>query len=82
MNGEPIVSPFLGTVEEVLINSTCRIYEWENLFKIRAVNGELNTVSMGLSGEIQSIEVKIGDNITPGMVLAVVKEDLIATGSD
>lgn len=82
MNKEPIVSTCMGTVEEVLINPTCRIYEWEHLFKIRAADGELEIVSMGLSGEIHSIEVERGDKVIPGMVLAVVKEDLIATGSD
>lgn len=82
MNGEPIISPCFGTVEEILIDSTSRIYEWEKLFKIRAADGKLNTVSIGLSGEMHSVEVEIGDNVIPGMVLAVVKEDLIATGSD
>lgn len=82
MNHDFIVSNVSGTVEEVAIEVHTRIYEWEKLFTVRTHNGNLETVSVGLSGEIISIEVKPGDCIIPGMVLAFIKDDLIPTGSD
>ncbi|MGG7622272.1 hypothetical protein [Bacillus coreaensis] len=82
MNHEFVVSSVSGKVEEVAIEVHSRIYEWEKLFTIRTENGHLETVSVGLSGEIISIEVKAGDSIIPGMVLAFIKDDLIPTGSD
>jgi hypothetical protein len=82
MNHEFVVSAVSGKVEEVSIEVHSRIYEWEKLFTIRTENGYLETVSVGLSGEVISIEVKTGDCIIPGMVLAFIKDDLIPTGSD
>ncbi|MCM3603493.1 hypothetical protein M3175_22630 [Robertmurraya korlensis] len=82
MNHDFVVSAVSGKVEEVAIEVHSRIYEWEKLFTIRMENGHLETVSVGLSGEVVSIEVKTGDCIIPGMVLAFIKDDLIPTGSD
>jgi hypothetical protein len=79
---EYIVSTVSGTVEEVAIEVHSRIDEWEKLFTVRTHNGILETVSVGLSGEIISIEVKPGDCIIPGMVLAFIKDDLITMGSE
>ncbi|MGI8387155.1 hypothetical protein [Robertmurraya sp. P23] len=82
MNHEFVVSTVSGKVEEVAIEVHSRIYEWEKLFTIRTENGHLETVSVGLSGEVISIEVNTGDCIIPGMVLAFIKDDLIPTGCD
>lgn len=82
LNHEFVVSKVSGIVEEVAIEVHSRIYEWERLFTVRTKNGNLETVSVGLSGEIISIEVKPGDCIIPGMVLAFIKDDLIPMGSD
>lgn len=82
MNHEFVVSAVSGKIEEVAIEVHSRIYEWEKLFTIRKEDGHLETVSVGLSGEVISIEVKTGDCIIPGMVLAFIKDDLITTGSD
>jgi hypothetical protein len=81
-NYEFIISTCSGIIEEVAIHNQSRIYEWEELFTIKKVNGSLETVSVGLSGEVYSLEVQKGDRVIPGMVLAYIKEDVIASGSD
>lgn len=82
MYQEFIMSSINGTIEEVLINIDSRIYEWETLFTIKTVDGELKTVNVGLSGKVCSLEVQKGDRVIPGMVLAYIKEDFILCGSD
>lgn len=77
-----VLSPCNGTVEKVSIKKTERIYEWETLFLIREDDGSLNVVQTGLCGEIDSLEVQVGDKVIPGMVLAYVQEDLLASASE
>ncbi|MGM7636839.1 hypothetical protein [Bacillus sp. Hm123] len=79
---EMITSPYQGIVHEVLISKEMRIYEWEPLFLIKDEAGELFPVKMGVSGEIQSLEVEEGDAVIPGMVLAFVKEELVISACD
>ncbi len=82
VNHEYIISSCYGTVEEISIDIESRIYEWEQLFQIKTVNGNMETIRVGISGKVQSLEVQKGDRVIPGMVLAYIKEDLIASGSD
>lgn len=77
-----VLSPCYGTVEMVSINNDSRIYEWEPLFQIKTVEGKVELVQTGLSGEVESLEVQEGDYVIPGMVLAFIKEDAFVTGSD
>ncbi|WP_372508825.1 hypothetical protein [Pseudalkalibacillus decolorationis] len=77
-----IMSPCHGIVEEVSIQSQLRIYEWEALFSIKKNNGKIEIVKIGISGEVESLEVEKGDEVIPGMVLAFIKEDLFVSGSD
>ncbi|KMY52752.1 hypothetical protein AC623_01085 [Bacillus sp. FJAT-27231] len=79
---ELITSPYNGVVQQVLVKEHVRIYEWEPLFMIKNDNGELLPVKVGVSGEIQSLEVQEGDNVIPGMVLAYVKEELVVSACD
>ncbi|HEY9576290.1 MAG TPA: hypothetical protein VIR64_01315 [Pseudobacillus sp.] len=79
---ELITSPYNGVVQQVLIKERVRIYEWEPLFMIKNEKGELLPVKVGVSGEIQSLEVQEGDNVIPGMVLAYVKEELVVSACD
>lgn len=79
---EIVTSPCYGTVEKVSINRDSRIYEWEPLFAIKNMNGQLEVIKMGCSGEIQSLEVEAGDKVIPGMVLAYIQEDILNSGSD
>ena len=82
MNQEFVISSYYGTIEEISIDIHSRIYEWDPLFKIKTENGNIETIRMGISGKVLSLEVQKGDRVIPGMVLAFVKEDLIASGSD
>ncbi|MEH6932030.1 hypothetical protein [Bacillus sp. JJ783] len=77
-----ITSPCYGIIEKVSINKDSRIYEWEPLFSIKDMNGKLEVIKMGCSGEVQSLEVETGDKVIPGMVLAYIQEDLFVSGSD
>ncbi|PEZ05877.1 hypothetical protein CN326_13645 [Bacillus sp. AFS018417] len=79
---EIVTSPCYGTVEKVSIDKDSRIYEWEQLFAIKDMNGQLEVIKMGCSGEVQSLEVEAGDKVIPGMVLAYIQEDILISGSD
>jgi biotin carboxyl carrier protein len=77
-----IISPCIGNVEKISIKNNERIYEWEPLFIIKSAEGTIEMVQTGVSGKIESLEVQVGDQVIPGMVLAYIKEDLYVTGSD
>ncbi|HEK9100309.1 hypothetical protein KFD70_12435 [Bacillus pfraonensis] len=79
---EIVTSPCYGTVEKVSIDKDSRIYEWEPLFAIKNMDGKLEVIKMGCSGEVQSLEVEAGDKVIPGMVLAYIQEDILVSGSD
>lgn len=69
-------------MEEVLIDPNTCIYEWEKLFIIRKINGELETIRVGFGGRVSSLEVEAGDQVIKGMVLALIKEEVLASCSD
>lgn len=75
-------SPVYGIVEEITIKDANRICESEPLFRIKTEQGTIEMVQTGMSGEIESLEVEIGDEVIPGMVLAYIKEDVFVTGID
>ncbi len=77
-----ITSPCDGVIEQICVQENCRIYEWDSLFKIRTSDGDLETVSLGLSGLLRSLEVYVGEEVISGMVLAYIAEDLVVSGSD
>jgi acetyl/propionyl-CoA carboxylase alpha subunit len=79
---EVIYSPCSGTVENVLTKENNYVYEWEKLFLIKTANGSLEEISIGISGNITSLQVKIGQNVTSKTVLATILDDLQITGSD
>ena len=79
---ETIYSPCSGTVEKVLTESNDHVYEWEKLFLIKASNGKIIEISVGISGHITSLKVQKGQKITVETPLAVIKDDLLITGSD
>ncbi|UOQ92404.1 hypothetical protein MUO14_18340 [Halobacillus shinanisalinarum] len=79
---EMITSPYHGIIEEICIQSNSRIYEWESLFIVRTDEDTIKTVATGMSGSVHSLEVKIGEEVIPGMVLAYIEEDLVVSGSD
>lgn len=82
MNDNFIISSCEGIIEEIFINSHSQIYEWEKLFLIRKKDGEHETIMVGFGGKVSSIEVEKGDKVIKGMVLALVKEELLASGNE
>ncbi|WP_078409481.1 hypothetical protein [Priestia abyssalis] len=79
---EMITSPCHGTIEKVSINQHSRVYEWEPLFYVKTIDGGTEIIKMGVSGEVQSLEVQEGDQVIPGMVLAYIKEEMVISASD
>ncbi|MFJ7754031.1 hypothetical protein ACQKGI_04580 [Peribacillus muralis] len=77
-----ILCPCEGMVEKISISKNSRFYEWEQLFQIRRPDGCIEIIDIGLSGEIQSLEVMEGEEVVTGEVLAYFQEDLFVTGSD
>ncbi|MGE7766961.1 hypothetical protein [Peribacillus sp. NPDC096540] len=77
-----ILSPCHGKVERVLITRNSGFYEWEPLFHIKTADGRVEIIDIGVSGEVESLEVLEGEQVEAGKVLAYFKEDLFVTGSD
>ncbi|TCP30624.1 biotin-dependent enzyme [Scopulibacillus darangshiensis] len=76
-NKEIVTSPSFGEVEMVLVQPNTRTKEFEPLLTIKTENGIHERISVGVSGVIHSIQVKKGDRVIPGMVLAYIKDDLM-----
>jgi biotin carboxyl carrier protein len=76
-----ILSPCQGVVEEILISERCRFNERDTLFKIRTNQEEIEIVSTAIPGVVQSLEVREGEKVYAGMVIAFIEEDLVSEGS-
>ncbi|MGG0185918.1 hypothetical protein [Bacillus rhizoplanae] len=79
---ESICSPCNGVVEEVLINETSYVYEWEKLLIIRNNKGLLEEVAVGISGNILSVDVVVGQEVDTNTVLCKLKDDFLITGCE
>ncbi|RBW68332.1 hypothetical protein DS031_17490 [Bacillus taeanensis] len=79
---QKVISPCLGVVEKVNIDSNAYIYEWEALFLIKTVVGTYEEIRIPVSGHVTSLKVEPGDVVTPNMTLALVQDDFIVSGSD
>lgn len=79
---ESIYSPCNGVVEEVLINENSYVYEWEKLLIIRNNNGILEEVAVGISGNVLSVDVVLGQEVDMNTVLCKVEDDLLITGCE
>lgn len=77
-----ITSVYVGTVVEMKAERHAHVREGEVICTIQTQDGRMMPVTAELSGEIVSMEVEVGDEVIPGMVLAYVKEDLFVTGDD
>ncbi|WP_078408944.1 hypothetical protein [Priestia abyssalis] len=82
LDNEIVVSPSYGTIEEIFIEPNHRIYEWEPLFIIKTENGTLEQLAVGISGIINTINVKKGDSVLPGTVLVHIKADHFIVGNN
>ncbi|RFB13593.1 hypothetical protein DZB84_16640 [Bacillus sp. HNG] len=72
---EIITSPYHGIIKEIIIKENAKIDEGEPLFIIQTLTGENKAIKVGIRGSVQSIEVQVGDEVIPGMVLTYVKDE-------
>ncbi|HGH7182735.1 hypothetical protein DXB51_22625 [Bacillus cereus] len=79
---EEIYSSYEGKIEEIFVNESSYVYEWEKLMMIRKNNGELEKVAVGISGNIRLVNVKIGQEINGDTLLVTLEDDLLITGCE
>ncbi|PEJ98861.1 hypothetical protein [Bacillus wiedmannii] len=79
---EEIYSSYEGKVEEIFVNESSYVYEWENLMMIRKNNGELEKVAFGISGNIRLVNVVVGQQINTDTLLVKLEDDLLITGCE
>ncbi|MEW9135250.1 hypothetical protein [Bacillus wiedmannii] len=79
---EKIYSSYEGKVEEIFVNESSYVYEWENLMMIRKHNGELEKVAVGISGNIRLVNVVAGQQINTDTLLVKLEDDLLITGCE
>ncbi|WP_342717750.1 hypothetical protein AAG068_02930 [Bacillus paramycoides] len=79
---EEIYSSYEGKVEEIFVNESSYVYEWEKLMMIRKNNGELEKVSVGISGNIRLVNVVVGQQINTDTLLVKLEDDLLITGCE
>lgn len=71
---EMILSPCDGMLEKILIHQEADIQRCSTIFKIKKSDGTLYEVKKSYRGNLLSVEVKEGDEILKGMVLAYVED--------
>ncbi|WP_439020672.1 hypothetical protein [Bacillus thuringiensis] len=79
---EEIYSSYEGKIEEIFINESSYVYEWEKLMMIRKTNGELEKVAVGISGNIRLVNVVVGQQINTDTLLVRLEDDLLITGCE
>ncbi|HHT7237234.1 MULTISPECIES: hypothetical protein [Bacillus] len=79
---EEIYSSYEGKIEEIFVNESSYVYEWEKLMMIRKNNGELEKVAVGISGNIRLVNVEVGQEITTDTLLVTLEDDLLITGCE
>ncbi|PKJ53612.1 hypothetical protein [Bacillus sp. SN10] len=79
---EEIYSSYKGKVEEIFVNESSYVYEWEKLMMIRKTNGELEKVAVGISGNIRLVNVVVGQQIYTDTLLVRLEDDLLITGCE
>ena len=79
---EEIYSSYEGKVEEIFVDESSYVYEWEKLMMIRKNNGELEKVAVGISGNIRLVNVVVGQPIHTETLLVKLADDLLITGCE
>ena len=79
---EEIYSYYEGKVEEIFINESSYVYEWEKLLMIRKNDGELKKIAVGISGNIRLVNVEVGQEISADTLLVKLEDDLLITGCE
>ncbi|MDT3493335.1 hypothetical protein NLU03_02530 [Bacillus toyonensis] len=79
---EEVYSSYEGKIEEIFVNESSYVYEWEKLMMIRKNNGELQKVAVGISGNIRLVNVEVGQKINTDTLLVKLEDDLLITGCE
>lgn len=79
---EEIYSSYEGKIEEIFVNESSYVYEWEKLMMVRKNNGELEKVAVGISGNIRLVNVEVGQKINTDTLLVKLEDDLLITGCE
>ncbi|HFK1440864.1 MULTISPECIES: hypothetical protein [Bacillus] len=79
---EEIYSSYEGKVEEIFINESSYVYEWEKLLMLRKNDGELKKIAVGISGNIRLVNVEVGQEISADTLLVKLEDDLLITGCE
>ncbi|KAB2442735.1 hypothetical protein [Bacillus luti] len=79
---EEIYSSYEGKIEEIFVNESSYVYEWEKLMMIRKNNGEIEKIAVGISGNIRLVNVEIGQEINGDTLLVKLEDDLLITGCE
>ncbi|PAV28637.1 hypothetical protein CIL05_15185 [Virgibacillus profundi] len=73
--GQIITSPIKGRVESINVESVEKVREQQLLVMIRAEQGDVKQILIGISGIVEKLTVKVGDKVVRGDVLLFIKED-------
>ncbi|PEK13398.1 hypothetical protein [Bacillus toyonensis] len=79
---EEVYSSYEGKIEEIFVNESSYVYEWEKLMMVRNNNGELEKVAVGISGNIRLVNVEVGQKINTDTLLVKLEDDLLITGCE
>ena len=79
---EEIYSSYKGRVEEIFVDESSYVYEWEKLLMIRKNDGELKKIAVGISGNIRLVNVEVGQEISADTLLVKLEDDLLITGCE
>jgi acetyl/propionyl-CoA carboxylase alpha subunit len=71
---EMILSPCDGMLEEIVIHHEQEAKRCSTIFKIKKTDGTFLELKKSYIGKVLSVEVKEGDEVVKGMVLAYVEE--------
>ncbi|KEK23336.1 hypothetical protein [Bacillus gaemokensis] len=79
---EEIYSPCKGKVEEIFVDESSYVYEWEKLMMIQKNDGTVEEIKVGISGHIRSVNIEIGQEIDVDTLLLKLEDDLLITGCE
>lgn len=79
---EEIYSSYQGRIEEIFVDESAYVYEWEKLMTIRKNDGTLEKVAVGISGHIRSVNIEVGQEIDVDTLLLKLEDDMLITGCE
>ncbi|PEY42070.1 hypothetical protein CN354_04650 [Bacillus cereus] len=79
---EEIYSSYNGRVEEIFVDESSYVYEWEKLMMIRTNDDTLEIIKVGISGHIRSVNIEVGQEIDVNTLLLKFEDDLLITGCE